>query len=70
MPFSVRSSGSQYFFNDSLSSDGLSDRSGVKVRKIQAYGQDCQDKSKAEALNVNKPARVLKCLPELIASNR
>ena len=68
MPFSVRSSESQYFLNDSLSSDGLSDRSGVKVRMIKAYEQGYQDISKAEALSVIKLARVLKCLPEDILS--
>lgn len=39
----------------------LAERSGVKLRMIRAYEQNCQDISKAEAGSVARLARVLSC---------
>ena len=49
-----------------LTQQELANKSGVKLRMIQAYEQGYQDISKAEALNVIKLARVLNCHPENI----
>lgn len=46
----------------------LAEKSGVKLRMIQAYEQNYQDISRAEAATVLKMARVLKCQPEDLLS--
>lgn len=46
----------------------LAEKSGVKLRMIQAYEQNYQDISRAEAATVLKMARVLKCHPEDLLS--
>lgn len=51
-----------------LTQQELAERSGVKLRMIQAYEQNYQDISKAEVWTVLKMARVLKCLPEDLLS--
>lgn len=47
-----------------LTQQELAEMSGVKIRMIQAYEQNYQDISKAEAGSVLKMAKALKCLPE------
>ena len=42
----------------------MSDRSGVKLRMIQAYEQNYQDISKAEVSTIVRLARVLSCRVE------
>ena len=51
-----------------LTQQELAERSGVKLRMIQAYEQNYQDISRAEAATVLTIARVLSCLPEDILS--
>lgn len=46
----------------------LAEKSGVKLRMIQAYEQNYQDISRAEAATVLKMARVLNCQPEDLLS--
>ena len=47
-----------------LTQQELAEKSGVKLRMIQAYEQGYQDISKAEVQSVLKLARVLRCSPE------
>lgn len=47
-----------------LTQQELANKSGVKLRMIQAYEQGYQDISKAESLSVIKLAKTLNCHPE------